>query len=218
MVNVSNELPFNLANKVLNGRLSELETSASSSRSRSAHPVLASASPAYGVRAFSHSPPRGGRDPSPSIQTSRSNSSLHPGDASYLPPEADPANGLRGPILSARLVRRPGMGGFGVGGAAVASARQGRSVTRGRQGRFEDYPAVAATAPPRGDGEAALDSGLVVKVEDLGVADRGGSNDVDLSSQQRTPVASQPQTVPQKDRFDFSSIQDVGKITCSWGD
>ncbi|OBZ70973.1 hypothetical protein A0H81_09308 [Grifola frondosa] len=51
--------------------------------------------PAAHPRAPSYSPER---DPSPSIQTSRSTSSLHPGDASYLPPEADPDSGVHKPI------------------------------------------------------------------------------------------------------------------------
>lgn len=219
MVNVSNELPFNLANKVLHGRLGEPETSASSSRSRSAHPILTGASHGFTVRraaSLSHShspPPRGGRDPSPSIQTSRSNSSLHPGDASYLPPEADPHNAARGPILNARLVRQPGIGGFGVGGT-TGTLRQGRSVTRGRLGRFEG-DAASAQLEGNGNGEAASEGELIVKVEDLGAA-KTESSDVDLS--QHTPVATRPQAVPQKGVLDFSSIQDVGKITCSWGD
>lgn len=219
MVNVSTDLPFNLANKVLHGRLSDVDPSSSSSRSRSAHAVLTSGpacSSALGSRrapSYSHShspPPRAGRDPSPSIQTSRSNSSLHPGDASYLPPEADPTNGMRGPILNARLVRRPGAGGFGVGGTAGA-LRQGRTVTRGRLGRFEPGRSEDAISQGECDGEIAPGNGLVIQVE--GVEGIGGET---TESPLETPRATE--AVPEKIIQDLSGIQDVGKLTCSWGD
>jgi len=221
MVNVSTDLPFNLANKVLHGRLSDVEPSSSSSRSRSAHAALtggAACTPALGGRrapSYSHShspPPRAGRDPSPSIQTSRSNSSLHPGDASYLPPEADPTNGVRGPILSARLVRRPGAGGFGVGGTAGA-LRQGRTVTRGRLGRFEPGRSEEAISQGECDDEIAPGNGLVIQVEGV-----GGIGNETTESALETPKVLEVQAVPEKIIQDLNGIQDVGKITCSWGD
>ncbi|KAI0338282.1 hypothetical protein BDW22DRAFT_1363164 [Trametopsis cervina] len=222
MVNVSTDLPFNLANKVLHGQIGDLESSSSPSRSRSAHAILsggvAGSSVLGGRRApsFSHSqspPPRAGRDPSPSIQTSRSNSSLHPGDASYLPPEADPMNGVRGPVLNARLVRRPGTGGFGVGGSAGA-LRQGRTITRGRLGRFESE---AGNGIPEGNGQSN-GNGLVIHVDtgtgtEGGIHENGGADD-----NVRTPRASDSQAIPEKAIPDFGAIQDVGNITCSWGD
>ncbi|KAI0088104.1 hypothetical protein BDY19DRAFT_210671 [Irpex rosettiformis] len=179
MVNVSTDLPFNLANKVLHGRLGDLEASTSSSRSPSAHAASGGVS--------GSSP-----DPSPSIQTSRSNSSLHPGDASYLPPEADPTSGLRGPILSARLVRKPGSGGFGVGG--VTDSNDSLST------HFE------------ANGESAPGNGLVIQVEGTGEVLSG---DADVDTTLKTPRASEIHAIPEKD---FGVIQDVGKITCSWGD
>ncbi|KAI0694276.1 hypothetical protein BC835DRAFT_1016829 [Cytidiella melzeri] len=220
MVNVSTDLPFNLANRVLHGRLGEIEPSSSSSRSRSAHATLSggasSSSPlgSHSPQSFSHSqspPPRPHREPSPSIQTSRSNSSLHPGDASYLPPEADAANGVRGPILSARLVRKPGAGGFEVGGTAGA-LRQGRAVTRGRPRRLESDFGGVVSNHTEGHGEVDAENGLTIQVEGVEVGDR----DVDVSL--KTPRASDTQPIPEKAISDYGAIQDVAKITCSWGD
>lgn len=222
MVNVSTDLPFNLANKVLHGRLADIDPSTSSSRSRSAHATLsegASGSSPLGSRRapYSHShspPPRAGRDPSPSIQTSRSNSSLHPGDASYLPPEADPSNGLRGPILSARLVRKPGSAAFGVGGVNGAF-RQGRAVSRGRSRRVESNSNDSLST--HFEGEATATNGLVIHVDGTGEV---LSSDADVDSTLKTPRASDSQTqpIPEKGVSEYGVIQDVGKITCSWGD
>lgn len=223
MVNVSTDLPFNLANKVLHDRLGDIEASSSSSRSQSAHATVsgaASGSSPLGSRrppSFSHShspPPRGGRDPSPSIQTSRSNSSLHPGDASYLPPEADPTNGLRGPILSTRLVRKPGSGGFGVGGVTGA-LRQERTVSRGRSRRVESNSNDSLSTHFEGTTEPAAGNGLVIQVEGNGEVLPGGA---DVDATLRTPRASDTHPIPEKGASDFGVIQDVGKITCSWGD
>jgi len=117
MVNVNAQLPFNLHNR-------SLDPSATRSRSVSAHHQPAASTSQHRVPSYSPQ-----RTESPSIQTSRSTSSLHPGDASYLPPEANPESGIRKPAFSVRLVRTAGPGIW---------TRRGRSVTRGRFSRFGD--------------------------------------------------------------------------------
>ncbi|RPD78109.1 hypothetical protein L226DRAFT_283649 [Lentinus tigrinus ALCF2SS1-7] len=135
MVNVNQPLPFNLHNRPTYGRTDRslsANTTPPRPTSSTSHSNPSPDSPsAAGYPNQPHDPSyAASRDPSPSIQTSRSTSSLHPGDASYLPPEADPDGGVRRPILNVRLVRGPG--GF----LAGSRIRQGRSATRGRLGRF----------------------------------------------------------------------------------
>lgn len=202
MVNVSTPLPFNLHNAT-HGHADP--SSSRSTRSRSAHPVmggLAEAStdmlPDLPSRISSYSPTRG-RDVSPSIPTSRSTSSLHPGDASYLPPEADTDGANRRPILNMRLVR--GAGGYGVGG--TFRPRKERSVPRGRIGPFSDY---AAPDIPEGGGSSAQ--------ENLASTTKGSGNG--LSSQESsTELTDTGAAIPASVE---TTLQDVGKITCSWGD
>lgn len=208
MVNVNNALPFNLHNKALHGRL---ELDPSSSRSRSAHAILHGptgrrAPSSSHSQSHSHSPPPRGREPSPSILTSRSNSSLHPGDASYLPPEADPSNGVRKPILNARLIRGPGVGGFGVGGT-ISGSRKSRTVTRGRLGRFEPNDSGGLSTEQTQsevDSTATPGNGLVIHIDSSGASSTSadGSGHSSAHGQQAG----------------LGDIQDVGKITCSWGD
>lgn len=201
MVNVNTPLPFNLHNKGIH----DTDPSTSrSARSRSAHPVmggLAESStdmlPDLPSRVSSYSPTRE-RDLSPS-HASRSTTSLHPGDASYLPPEANPGGGNGMPILNMRLVQGPG--GYGVGGKF--RPRKGRSATRGRMGVFSDY--AESDAPELGgnatSGNPAADA---------------SEHDVGQSSQESTPELSGNDGANPLVADD--ALQDVGKITCSWGD
>ncbi|KAI0745626.1 hypothetical protein C8Q76DRAFT_704223 [Earliella scabrosa] len=161
MVNVNQPLPFNLHNRPAYGQtdrsLSANTTPPRPTSSTNPSPDSPSAAAYPNQHAPSYTP---SREPSPSIQTSRSASSLHPGDASYLPPEADPDGGVRRPILNVRLIRGPG--GFIAGGRI----RQGRSATRGRLGRFgeergevpEDASGKGKQVEDNGDGVLEVES------------------------------------------------------------
>ena len=200
MVNVNTPLPFNLHNRALNGHRDP--SSSQSARSRSAHPVMGGLAesgtdrlPDHPSRTSSCSPVRG-RDLSPS-HASRSTTSLHPGDASYLPPEADPDGGVRRPILNARLVR--GVGGYGVGGKF--GPRKGRSTTRGRMGHVSDYTGSDA---PENSGTSTSDTPDVEGQEN-------GQAPPAMSRQISDGDPANPITA-------MAHLQDVGKITCSWRD
>ncbi|EKM54775.1 uncharacterized protein PHACADRAFT_258854 [Phanerochaete carnosa HHB-10118-sp] len=201
MVNVNTPLPFNLHNKGVH----DIDPPSSRpARSRSAHPVmggLAESStdmlPDLPSRMSSYSPTRG-RDLSPS-HMSRSTTSLHPGDASYLPPEAYPDDGNRRPILDVRLVRGPSP--YGVGGKL--GPRKGGSAARGRMGTFSDH---AESDVPEYGGKAASGNAAVDASE----------HDVGQSSQESTPELSGNDSEPILTAE--VALQDVGKITCSWGD
>jgi hypothetical protein len=200
MVNVNTPLPFNLHNKALHGRHDP--SSSRSTRSRSAHPVMGGLAesgteilPDLPSRVSSYSPIRD-RDLSPS-HTSRSTTSLHPGDASYLPPEADPDGGVRRPILNARLVR--GNGGYSVGGKF--GPRKGRSATRGRVGQSSDS---TGSDVPESAGDATAKGEPIEEQE----TDQSSSEAVRYAS---GSVTANPITAAVR-------LQDVGKITCSWGD
>ncbi|KAL4253324.1 hypothetical protein ABKN59_005144 [Abortiporus biennis] len=199
MVNVNAPLPFNLHNKSLYAQLEE-----SSSRSeRSLSVENNGVSDTVGrARLPSYSPTRGGRDLSPSLQTSRSTTSLHPGDASYLPPEADPDNGNRGPILNVRLVN--------VGGSG-SSGRVGRSITRGRRGRYSfERPSNLAMA------HLENESSDIKSFSKLPDATPRAHPCSDASSQETRPEADTlGQDTPLAMEF---KIQGVGKISQSWGD
>ncbi|CAL1706076.1 unnamed protein product [Somion occarium] len=198
MVNVNAMLPFNLHNRALHGQVE-------ASSSRSARSLSGQRSPAQTTVDLPEPPdpslnspysPTGDKDDVPSLQTSRSTTSLHPGDASYLPPDADPENGYKRPILNARIVR--GVGGFSVGG------RVGRSMTRGRTGRFGDdriQPLTQRTEdgtsvenPPNNAGTPTLSS------------PGSGDDENAPGSQIATPKA-----------LHFK-IADPAKISRSWGD
>ncbi|GJE92840.1 hypothetical protein PsYK624_089980 [Phanerochaete sordida] len=195
MVNVNTPLPFNLHNK-----LDVDPSNPRPARSRSAHPVMGGLPesstdmlPELPSRVSSYSPTRG-RDLSPS-HTSRSTTSLHPGDASYLPPEAYPDDSSRRPILNMRLVRGPG--GYGVGGKF--GPRKGRSATRSRVGTAEP------DAPQHGG-----------KSTSANAVSSASEDDVGQSSQESTPDLSGndgAHPIPAE-----VALPDVGKITCSWGD
>jgi hypothetical protein len=112
-VNVNAQIPFNLHNQNLGGRLGP-----SSSRSHSG-----------GANANSN---QNSRQPSPSpvpsLHMSRSSGSLqHPGDVASLHYSLD--NEPKKPILNVRLVR-------GVGTRRASSSRASSSRVRGRLGRF----------------------------------------------------------------------------------
>lgn len=145
--------------------------------------------------------PIGDQDDAPSLQTSRSTTSLHPGDASYLPPEADPENGSRRLILNARIVR-------GVGGFTVGSGRVGRSATRGRTGRFGDdriQPLTCSQDTGNANNSAATEPSL----------DAGTST---LSSPKSGDEATAPGfgiATPKAPHFRFA---DAAKISRSFGD
>lgn len=145
--------------------------------------------------------PIGDQDDAPSLQTSRSTTSLHPGDASYLPPDADPENGVRRPILNARIVR--GVAGFTVGGGRV-----GRSTTRGRTGRFGDdriQPLTSSQDIGNGNHIAATESGLDAGTSILSGL-KSGDEEAAPDSNLATPIAP---------LFRFA---DAAKISRSFGD
>ena len=211
MVNVNTPLPFNLHNRALHARL-DLSTSRSgrsSSVNEDAVSIGADTSSAV------HRSPLDSQyhDPeqSPSLQTSRSATSLHPGDASYLPPEADPDNDARRPILNVRLIRITG--GYGVGG------RMGRAAIRGRRGRFGEERGEPFVAGAKGDdgtvggqaGNEASNEGveadtIVIQPPAIMTPSLYVDGEQGCSSEETTPLATEFQ------------LQDVGKISRSWGD
>lgn len=213
MVNVNANLPFNLHNKALHDQLEP--SSSPSVRSRSAHAVMGGFSESASEilhephsRMQSCSPTRG-RDLSPSLETSRSNTSLHPGDASYLPPEADPEGGSRRPILNMRLVR--GAGGYGVGDGF--RTRKGRDVPRGRVGRFAEDSGSDAPESNGVEDSAAHAQAVSADSESLTRVNED-------SYRRRSPDATfgspgENASTPLATAF---AVRDVGKITCSWGD
>lgn len=148
--------------------------------------------------------PTGDQDDAPSLQTSRSTTSLHPGDASYLPPESDPENGARRPILNARIVR--GVGGFTVGGGRV-----GRSTTRGRTGRFGDdriQPLTSSQDIGNSTNSAAANSAAEPSLE-AGTSILSGPKSGDEEAAPGTDLT------PKAPYFRFA---DAAKISCSFGD
>ncbi|KAH9858996.1 hypothetical protein C2E23DRAFT_28215 [Lenzites betulinus] len=220
MVNVNQPLPFNL-----HGR-----PHARFDRSVSANttPPRASSSAAYRDAPHGHAHANrvpsysNSREPSPSIQTSRSTSSLHPGDASYLPPESDPEGGSRRPILNVRLVRGPG--GFFAG----SKPRLG-SVSRGRPGR---------PGEERGR-ENGNEAEGTVQAEDIGKGVTNGANEASDTTSSTSEEGSNHAGVSEaaavrnghawdggaaaqeheSSAFDSDfKIEDVGDIAQSWGD
>lgn len=221
MVNVNTPLPFNLYDRPLH------DPSGSASRQASAH-----LNPDT-YRRVSYSPPRD-ESASPSIPTSRSTSSLQPGDASYLPPDADPEYGRR-PVLSVRLVR-------GAPGNSIWT-RRGRSVTRGRYSRTGDDASstgqtqleqkmrdgsVRDVVPDTDGSEHAQEqNGVVIGIE-------GDDNRVDNSAEStpHPPLSLSPTGGAAAAGADIAAgaeagtaaptfridIRDVGKISQSWGD
>ncbi|KAH8107662.1 hypothetical protein BXZ70DRAFT_911959 [Cristinia sonorae] len=204
MVNVNAPLPFNLQNKPLH-----LKFDPSTSRRLSD-----TSSGAPGSRRPSYSPARS-RDLSPSLQTSNSTASLHQGDTSF-PPGVFNDNGARVPVFNARLI--PVNGAFRVGGI------RGRSTTRGRLGRHGEErgrstPELGQQVDENGSGD---DGSEVVNIATGSVSAfvEGETN--------RTPTMHSPSTIRQaEDMFgsegvtpqDFKfRIQDVGKLSRSWGD
>ena len=199
MVNVNAPLPFNLSNQDLNDR--RLNPSSSrSARSRSAHPTLGGPTgygpemlPEVPSRVASYSPTRN-REHSPAPDLSQSTTSLHPGDASYLP-DTEEENGGRRPILNVRLVKDAGM--FGAGGNFGSRSRQGRSLARGRSGFTE------AVTVPEGSAEDMNGSAHVNRSHEENCdAETGDDGEVLTISTSQA---------------DFK-IESVGNITCSWGD
>lgn len=224
MVNVNAPLPFNLQNKV-----PHMKFDPSSSRSAwsvsisvsTVRPDLASfasdrrpsdtSSGAEGSRLPSYSPTRS-RDLSPS-QASRSTVSLHPGDASHSHSGTTSDNGARyHPVFNARMI--PTSGGFRIGGS------RGRSTTRGRLGRFgEERGRSTPDSQQRADESGSSHEDRV----DSGFATAHAVE----SDMIRTPTIHSPNTIRQSGGFDSDSgnpqetdfrIQDVGKISRSWGD
>jgi len=111
MVNVNAQIPFNLHNQNLGQRLDP-----SSSRSARSHSGGANAD--YSSQDSRRPSP----SPAPSLQISRSSTSLHPGDvaSSHLSLDHEP----RKPLLNVRLVR------------GLGKPRASGSRVRGRLGRF----------------------------------------------------------------------------------
>ena len=223
MVNVNQPLPFNLHNRTTYGRPDRsVSTNTTPPRPTSSvsqnnpSPDSPSAS-AYQKQTNvpSYAP---SRDPSPSIQTSRSTSSLHPGDASYIPPEADPDGGVRRPILNVRHVRGPG--GFVTGGRT----RQGRSVTRGRLGRFGERRGESAE-DVSSKGKDVDNGETEIQVESPSTAEEEGQDqNVGLSLLQENGGLAEGRNstaVPDR-RAPFLAtefkIEDVGSISQSWGE
>lgn len=228
MVNVNAALPFNLQNKTLHMKFDPSTSRSAWSLSMSAatvHPDFVSfvsdrrlsdtSGGADGSRLPSYSPTRS-RDLSPSLQTSRSTTSLHPGDASSSQPGVYLDNGARLPVFNARMI--PANGGFRAG-----SSSRGRSRTRGRLGRFgEERGRSTPESQQRTDESESSPEGMT----DNGVAvgDAPVPVDNDLAT---TPTIHSPSTIRQLDDFDSDGgtplgtefrIQDVGKISRSWGD
>lgn len=238
MVNVNTPLPFNLHNRSLHQRLDMSSSRSDHSISEPTSPVrpLASTSetrlhitvepPKIRTRGRGTRPsPSPSRDPSPSLETSRSTSSLHPGDASYLPPEEDPEHGARRPILNVRLVRH--YRAAGAGQAHGIRMRMGRSATRGRMGRFGDEPGGAGAARGR---EAEAGEG-VGDAQDRTPRDPASELLASraLGSDRATPTnaasALKMAVCEDKDKSDPTTpvvstfkIRDVGKLSQSWGD
>ncbi|PCH35973.1 hypothetical protein WOLCODRAFT_20252 [Wolfiporia cocos MD-104 SS10] len=231
MVNVSAQLPFNLLNRAPH----MLESSGTRSRSASANDDTANGHQpptASQTRLPSDSPER---SESPSLQASRSTSSLHPGDASYLPPEADPENGVRRPVFNARLVRPSSTGVW---------TRRGRSSTRGRPAHYGDERSAprltwdykiwepnalttADTSPESGtdgaqlsathpeDGAAPPDDAAESTPHPPIDADRAG--DEDPGGECASEGDGDGGATPHMPAFQIE-MADVGKISQSWSD
>ncbi|KAI0633497.1 hypothetical protein C8Q77DRAFT_1057605 [Trametes polyzona] len=213
MVNVNQPLPFNLHGRPPHAR---------PDRSLSANTTPPRASTTHTTRVPSYST---SREPSPSIQTSRSTSSLHPGDASYLPPEADPDGGNRRPILNIRLVRGPG--GFYAG----ARPRPG-PVSRGRSGRpgeedaRENGDEAGGSGSTDGKGKAVANgvsetsdptpSTTGERPNPAGVSESATGHSGDTHGAVGSAAAAEAhESTPFDSEF---KIEDVGDIAQSWGD
>ncbi|KAI8992920.1 hypothetical protein BD414DRAFT_289948 [Trametes punicea] len=241
MVNVNQPLPFNLHGY---GRGPHIHRTGSSSTNTTPPRASSSAAQALGTdessiaagqahnpRLPSYSP---SREPSPSIQTSRSTSSLHPGDASYLPPEVDPEGGNRRPILNVRLVRANGRRSSG------GRIYQLPTTERGRQGRpggprGQD---VAAANPedPTGQSQASAKDNSKGKARENsadkaldatsstigGACDAAGdsgivsynADDMDTQGGSNAQASAPPNGTSDSD----FKVDDIGKIAESWGD
>ena len=103
------------------------------------------------------------------------------------------------PILNVRLVRGPGS--YGV--SDKFGPRKGRSATRGRMGAFSDY--TESDVLEHGGNSASCNA----------VGDDSG-RDIGQSSQESVPEHSENEGA--NSLTADVVLQDVGKITCSWGD
>ncbi|KAI0674889.1 hypothetical protein C8Q78DRAFT_1075237 [Trametes maxima] len=222
MVNVNQPLPFNLHGRPPHARTDRsLSANTTPPRASSSAGPTPESSTAAGngqrPRLPSYSP---SREPSPSIQTSRSTSSLHPGDASYLPPEADPENGHRRPILNVRLVRGPG-GFMPLGGRP----RQGAATVRGRSGRpneersRENGGDAEGPAAARGKGKATA-SGVNGASNASSFANgEASSADDDNAAHIANSGNNGGAALEEPSALDSEfKIEDVGDISQSWGD
>ena len=221
MVNVSHKLPFNMHNRPTYGRQDRSlsanttpprPTSSTSQTNPSPESPSTSAFPHMSNgRAYADS-----RDPSPSIQTSRSTSSLHPGDASYLPPEVDPDGGVRRPILNLRMVR--GSGGFTTGG------RVGRSMVRGRRGRFEDERGGSSAEEGSDGGKGKhVENGAdeVLEIESPSTPGAMSPDDGTAGITPTSPTADGREAAQARRAALLAAqfkIEDVGSISQSWGE
>lgn len=211
IVNVNTPLPFNLHNRPFHSRLDQSTSRSGRSSSTNNERTHARAERGSAVHGLPQDSQHHYSEHSPSLQTSHSATSLHPGDASYLPPEADPDNGARRPILNARLVRV--YGGYGIGG------RVGRAATRGRRGRFGEErgePFVVGaqgnggTTTLAGNGDSVNGEGpntSTIQPPTIRTSDAPHTDgEHGRSSEETTPLATEFQ------------LQDVGKLSSSWGD
>lgn len=220
MVNVNQPLPFNLHNRPAYGHTERsLSTNTTPPRPTSSSNPSPD-SPSTSAYPNPHHAPSytPSREPSPSIQTSRSTSSLHPGDASYLPPEADPDGGVRRPILNVRLVRGPG--GFIAGGRI----RQGRSAIRGRLGRFGEERGEGPEGANGKDKQVENGGDGVLEVESPSTS---GEDSQDRSTRLGPRNANgvhaegSYDTAPGRKTAFLASefkIEDIGNISQSWGE
>ncbi|KAI0743657.1 hypothetical protein C8Q80DRAFT_1182684 [Daedaleopsis nitida] len=220
MVNVNQPLPFNLHNRPTYGHMNRsLSANTTPPRPASSGNPLPDSPSTSAFPTQQHAPSyTPSREPSPSIQTSRSTSSLHPGDASYLPPEADPDGGVRRPILNVRLVRSPG--GFIAGGRV----RQGRSVTRRRLGRFGEERGEGLENASRkgkhiengGDGVLEVESPSTLGDSSQDRSDRlGPLNGNGVQADGSGNAASDRKAAFLASEF---KIEDVGSLSQSWGE
>ncbi|KAI0358712.1 hypothetical protein OH77DRAFT_1209361 [Trametes cingulata] len=230
MVNVNQPLPFNLhgrhsharPDRSLSANTTPPRASSSTAPTDPTPESSTAAANSQNPRLPSYSP---SREPSPSIQTSHSTSSLHPGDASYLPPEADPDGGNRRPILNVRLVRGPG--GFSAGGRP----RIGQTVARGRTGRPEENPGREDGGEDEGAGSSkgkgkelangangtsdASQSTSEASGEAESTKAAAGSG-ADVKAPESSGIVGQTSEVSALDTE--LKVDDVGNIAESWGD
>ncbi|EMD35254.1 hypothetical protein CERSUDRAFT_96387 [Gelatoporia subvermispora B] len=211
MVNVNAQLPFNIYNnpflaqfphdtsrRCLSEIQNDLRDATKSNTSSETTPTANNTSaPAYPLS----------RDLSPS-HTSPSSSSLHPGDASYLPPDTMTTEQPR-PLFSMRIV--PTATGLSIGPSKLT---RGRSATCRRL-------SLSRSDDPRVDVQTDGRSSTTPRQHDLvdhfnsAMPNTSQTKDDVTPGHQSGKVGEQPQELSFVADF---RIQDVGKISQSWSD